>query len=144
MRPLDLYQRKPERETKELWSLQDGGNGKILPDIQYFVGAPKKPNERVTLRFLKDWCFDGRRTWQLFTVWLDERPVMIVQRAGREGDDHIARFVTDAGTYGEMIKYLREITAEEEEISEHVAPDAEVEGLDRFYGYSLDGSFDRW
>lgn len=61
---------------------------------------------------------------------------MVVQRAGREGDDHKARFVTDAAAYAEMVSYLKALLGEQVVA---VAADQDIMGLDEFYGNKLDG-----
>jgi len=68
---------------------------------------------------------------------------MIIQNAGREGDDHRRRFVTDKEKYKEMIKYIRTLLESEEEIEDYFDPNEDIQGLDSFYGHTLDGVFKR-
>lgn len=136
-----LYAREPESTTHELWQLQDGNNT-VMPEIDAFYWHFKS-NERVTLKVLKDFCFDGRRTWSLFTVWLDGNPVMIVQRAGREGDDHIKRFITDSARYDEMVAYLNSLLpVNENDPQPFINLHEEREDLDSFYNHELNGKFE--
>jgi hypothetical protein len=100
---------------------------------------------RVDIRVLKEFYFDHRRFWRLATVWFDGKPVMIIQNAGREGDDHAERFITDADVYMEMIAHLKSITpAKMESEDKIVAPDQVNEKLTFFYGNALDGYFERF
>lgn len=74
---------------------------------------------------------------------------MIIQNAGREGDDSYRRIITDPINYGEMIGYIaKELIIYELEGNKQLAedvhqPDEEVIGIDDFYGNSLDGHFER-
>lgn len=52
-------------------------------------------------------CEDGERTIEMYTVYYHGMPVMIVQKAGRGGEDFFRRFVTNATGYGEVVDYLR-------------------------------------
>ncbi len=111
----------------------------------YFSHAPElsqtshldehTPNERVSVRVVHRTTFDHRRYWQLATVWLDESPFMVIQNAGREGDDHYARFITDLDTYGEAVRYLLSLAPVAP--ADVVDPDEPRDDLDRFYGDSI-------
>ena len=103
---------------------------------------------RIEIRSLMDFDFDYRRIWRLSTVWFDTKPVMILQNAGREGDDHAQRFITDAELYVEMINYLisikprKIIDVEDEDV---IDPHEDMGSrLTTFYGNSLDGHFERY
>lgn len=99
-------------------------------------------NERVTVRTIEDHVHScGRRIWRLATVWLDERPVMVIQNAGREGDDHVKRFITDSMAFLEMFIYLRSLARQDVPDCNAVAAAEEIEGLDAFYGHKLGESW---
>ncbi len=53
-------------------------------DLQY---GSCESSVRLSIRTHKYFNFDGRRFWRLASVWFDNKPVMIIQNAGREGDD---------------------------------------------------------
>ncbi len=95
------------------------------------------------IKVIKDHCYDGRRTWTLKTVWYGGCPFMIVQNAGREGDDHQDRFITNKDVY---IKFVLAIQAllvtTEEHISDVIDPNEPWNDLDRFYGQSLSETFE--
>ncbi len=61
---------------------------------------------RLTVSQLMDDYIDGRRTRAMHTLRFDGKPVAIVQNAGREGDDHRKRWVTDREVYAELLAYL--------------------------------------
>jgi hypothetical protein len=113
--------------------------GDEFPMVKYEVKT-----ERVEIRFIKDFCFDGRRVWQLATVWLDSKPVMIVQNAGREGDDYSARFITDATLFREMCQHIKELLPVDQNYIEEICSNTKTEGLIEFYGNHLDDNFEHY
>lgn len=100
---------------------------------------------RFQYKVLKFFDFDGRRYWRLATVWLDNIPIMVTQNAGREGDDHRKRFVTNPDQLFELIKYLHllanKVNYQPEDV---VSADHNIPYLTKFYGNSLDGYFERY
>jgi hypothetical protein len=101
--------------------------------------------EMVEIRMLKDFCYDGRRIWRLATVWFDKKPIMVIQNAGREGDDHAKRFITDVGNFKKMVSYIRYIydvnNPDEEDI---FSENDEGLNLIEFYGQKLGGYFQHY
>lgn len=84
--------------------------------------------------------YDFRRFWRLASVWLDGSPVMVIQNAGREGDDSHKRFVTDRDLLFVLASRIRMAIAEvpmKYEV-DVVGIDDEVADLDTFYGFSYD------
>jgi hypothetical protein len=72
---------------------------------------------------------------------------MIIRNAGREGDDHVSRFVTDRARYIEMVAHILSLQkVKEDDINDEdfVDPDEEVTNLLEFYGNSLFGWFERY
>lgn len=149
MKPQDLYQRIPESSDHNLFHLK-GFYYNHLPEIQFDFpwvdGQQADPGKRVAIHYYKNFCFDGRRVWILASVFFDGEPVMITQNAGREGDDHAARFVTDKDRYRQMIIYLNTLNPmiSEEENKDFVEINQDIVGLDEFYGNKLDGYFERY
>ena len=82
--------------------------------------------------------FDGERYWLLAGLTLDGKPFMIVQNAGRGGQDHEARFITDPETYKAAVERLRKPT----EPTDVIDPDADIAELTDFYGSSLSDFYD--
>lgn len=139
----ELYQREPEKTTNGPCYFQSFYGG----HIDEFRGEELIETKRIEFKILKNHCFDGRRIWTLATVWFDNHPIMIIQNAGREGDDHIERYITDKKRFNLMIDHLHELSppllfppfgAEIEEISDSEP----IEGLSYFYGNHLDGEFE--
>lgn len=114
-------------------------------------GWQLKESERVELRILKDFDFDGRRFWRLASVWFDGEPVMLIQNAGREGDDHARRFVSSSDGFAKLIMHLRQEAARlKPEHDDVVVVDIDLDDaqsshkLAEFYGNHLDGHFERY
>jgi hypothetical protein len=142
MKPIELYNMEPVKIEKEIGCLK-GFHYNHLPEIDEELWGLK--NDKIEIKYYKNHCFDGRRVWILASVWYEGKPVMIIQNAGREGDDHSKRFITDKETYIEMVNYIKTLIlpvfSEKEDVYDK---EEEIEGLDSFYGYSLNGHFDIW
>jgi hypothetical protein len=91
--------------------------------------------ERMKVRPIADHYFDGRRGWDLHAVWLDDRPVMLTQCAGRHTKDHTERFIVDADAFGALVGYLLTLVKSSEAAVDMDTPNP---ALTEFYGYSLD------
>lgn len=142
MKPSDLYEREPESVNGNLYALRDH-----VPELSYIYNLPDDDSGVAQIKYYKDFCFDGRRIWRLASVWYLDRPFMIIQNAGREGDDHRARFVTDLHVYMQFVNYVKDISERpvDESTSDAVIdPNAEIPNLDSFYGSTLDGTFERY
>lgn len=139
--PNDLYKIEPEHTEQGADHLK-GCYYNHIPELGdvYLYDADLS---RIEVRFIKDWCFDGRRVWQLASVWFDGSPCMIVQNAGREGDDFSDRFITNRDAFFAMIDYIRQQTKQYEDVKE-VDPDRPEPMLTEFYSNSLNGVFGRW
>lgn len=148
MKPSELYSRKPEESSHDLEYLM-GCYYNFIPEVteaEMMYNGVLKENTRVEIRVYKDFDFDGRRFWRLCSIMFDERPVMIIQNAGREGDDHTARFITDLDAYKKMIGYIRTLLPAPamEDVEDVVSEDDNIPDLTRFYGNELDGYFERY
>ena len=145
MKPSKLYKRKPEKIDMDINHL-NGFYYNHVPEISELdcgVYIEDGKNTRVFIHYYKDYCFDGRRTWTLAAVKLDDTFVMITQNAGREGDDHAIKFVTNSSKYIEMIAYIRTLLPndEPEVVVSSVSPNDDIKELVDFYGNKLDGDF---
>ena len=155
MTPNELYNRMPEDSHFDLECLI-GFYYSHIPEIESLAFTNANEDEqRVLIKEYKYFDFDGRRFWRLASVWFDDtkddkladayKPVMIIQNAGREGDDHDARFITDEQLYMEMVTYIRSLKKEDpNEVYDVVDPDVDINNLTSFYGCDLDGHFERY
>jgi len=148
MTPAELYARTPESITFELYCLM-GCYYNFIPEIEesdFHWNGELKGNTRISIHIYKDFNFDGRRFWRLASVKFDDDFVMIIQNAGREGDDHTARFITNENAYVKMVEYIRTLlpVIPEEGREDVVSENDNFPGLADFYGNSLDGYFERY
>lgn len=149
MTPNDLYAMTPQEVEKGLSMLTgcyyNHLDGSGLDSFK--LGCIEADSTRVHIRILKYFCFDGRRIWSLATVWFDGKPIMVIQNAGREGDDHAKRYITDLPGFNEMCAYLNSLLPPERQDGhpDVVAPDLEMgDELIEFYNCRLDGKFEHY
>ena len=147
----ELYARKPEvilttakfTQWKSYWW---GAYYNHIPEVDQY--ATYSDTDRIHLRIYKDFNFDGRRVWILASVWFDGNPIMIIQNAGREGDDYACRFITDSAGYHDMVSHISSLripdTIDVESIDDPIDLDQERTDLLDFYGNHLDGYFERY
>jgi hypothetical protein len=95
------------------------------------------------VRELKNHSYDGERCWCLRTVWYAGQPFMIVQNAGRGGQDHEDRFITDTQVFNKFISALQEIVIKETPY-DVIDPDEDRNDLDFFYDQHLNQTFEYW
>ena len=147
--PNDVYALEPEKILSAEFNTHDyiwwGCYFNHIPEIDQY--GKYEDSDRISIRIYKEFDFDGRRFWRLASIWLDDSPVMIIRNAGREGDDHVSRFVTDRKKYIELVAHILSLKRlEEDDINceDVVEPDAEIKDLLDFYGNSLFGWFERY
>lgn len=147
MTPNELYRREQYEVSHDLYLLAPCNSYTThVPEIGDAVYGFNEQSE-ITIRIYKDFDFDGRRFWRLASVWLGDRPIMIIRNAGREGTDHHSRFITDEAGYRDLIavcaKY-RKPDPHSQELEDVVPPDQDIKDLAEFYGNALDGPFQRY
>lgn len=145
MNAKDLYNMDVESSTKSLSPLT-GSYYNFVPEINTddtWLGGLE--NDKVVIKTVKCFYYDHRRLWLLQTVWYDNKPVMIIQNAGREGDDHTERFITDISTYKNMIEYINSLIVHNDNyttsMNDYIDDHENIESLTNFYGQSLFGEF---
>lgn len=141
MKPSDLYQQEPEKTDGDL-SVLFGCYYNHMPEVADWwplFASEIYVNTRIQVRYYKDHNYDTRRIWRLASVWLDNEPFMVIQNAGREGDDHSARFITNVERYKEAVTYVRSILPPRfESIPDVVAEDEDIPNLTAFYSATLE------
>lgn len=147
MKPSDLYQRQPEKVNNDL-SVLFGCYYNHMPEAgenYWQIRSPAVESKRLEIRYYKDHSYDGRRIWRLASVWFDGNPFMIIQNAGREGDDHSARFITDAGRYEEAVVYVKSLLPPDfGTIPDVVEAEVDIPSLTSFYSSDLETVGGRW
>ena len=138
----DLYNMIPESVDKDVGNLK-GCYSDHLPEIEGLWDINSK-NDKVEIKVLKDFDFDGRRCWTLRTVWFDSKPVMVVQNAGREGDDHYRRYITNDELFKDMVTYLQSLFEVDVYAHETLDLNEKLDCLTNFYGKQLNSTFERY
>lgn len=117
----------------------------LVPDYDPKVAADIDEEGRMCIKTVIFENIDCERYVQMCTVWFDDRPVLIVQEAGRSGRDHFNRWIVDLSCYSEMLIYLaKKFTATPDaKIQDYLELDAEVypETFFNFYGKSYAKDF---
>lgn len=142
MKPSELYKREPESVGVDV-SVLFGCYFNHMPEIEgsevWRLSAEGIKSERVEIRYYKNHNYDGRRIWRLASVWLDGQPFMIIQNAGREGDDHSARFITDVERYKQAVDYVKTLLPPYfGDIPDVVDADTDIPDLLSFYSGDLE------
>jgi hypothetical protein len=135
----DLYAMKPSRVFYDLYHFV----GTHLPEIDNYDLNHElaEQTKRIELRQIAYDCPDGRRTWELDTVWFDGHPVMVVNSSGRDGDEYSERFITDGDTFGQMLRFLRNFV-EGATVTGFVKADAIIPAMTEFYGRTIHDFYD--
>lgn len=137
MNAKQIYELNVLRENKELYEIM-GFYYNHIPEVDFY-GVDLSLNTKVVVKEHGYHNFDGRRFWRLASVWYNDKPVMIIQNAGREGDDHAKRFVTDGKLYSDMVYYLFSLEKKPDvKVNDIIADDIDIPELTCFYGHSLD------
>lgn len=157
--PQELYAQPTEFETNNLNVMFSDNtarpeiNGcyyKHMPEVESYCSEMVFPDDAICLKLKvhQFFDFDGRRYWCLSSLWFLGAPFMIMQNAGREGDDHAKRYVTDLRTYNRAHNYVNNaaIYADESEFDTDIVSPTESLGnnLTTFYGNTLGGFFERY
>jgi hypothetical protein len=139
MKPKDLYALTPVLVERDIYPLNDFVHAMSYGD---FAEDFEDKNERIELRYYARHMYDDRRCWTLFSVWFDGKPVMICQKAGREGGDYQHHFVTDIDAYRAMEEYILSAVVRDPELNPTLEPDEDNENVDSFYGDCLGKYYD--
>lgn len=136
----EIYALIPREESKEI-DVIGPDNYNFLEELNDSRGLYDIKNELIIIKYYVSHCFDGRRIWELASVWYDGTPFMIFQRGGREGDDHTARFITDEKTFEEALDYIRSLMPKET-INDIIDPEKNLLELTDFYNHTLSDFYD--
>jgi len=100
--PRALFE-QPAEDTSYEVSLLRGLGYNFLPELgdRYVTDT-----DRVRIDLIHHHAHDNRRFWRLMTVRFDDRPVMVLQNSGREGDDFSRRFIVDHQAFAQLLAHL--------------------------------------
>jgi hypothetical protein len=135
MTPRELLALEPRRKNNDIYRVLNE-----VPDAGLWDIEPET-DERMEWREHAYVDFDGRRIWELASIWFDGKPVVIVQRAGREGRDHHQRFIVDADAYWELVRYSYTLPRSSDASFRELAFDLDQDmgdDLTSFYGCTLE------
>lgn len=114
----------------------------ILPeDLRYNYDQDKLiESERVETKYIRETCFDGRRTWELGYTTFDGNVAFFFAGWGRDGiDGYKHRIYGDGSTYNNLVGYIKSLCpAETENFTDpNVCDDDQADGFTTFYGLKL-------
>jgi len=131
MKPSELYKLKEIGVETDIYSLRKCLDG--LDDLSY---EGVESIEGLEQRIHGFHSFDGERSWELSSIWYKDRPFMVLQEAGRGGDDHVETFLTDKEVLKELKLKIAELLDQHKKTISF-SPDEDIEDLDCFYGHEL-------
>ena len=148
MTPNELYAMTPESVSRCLREYVVGCYFNHFPEVSddlYFALTPEMESP-IEIHVIKHFNYDHRRYWRIATIWLDDKPVMIIRNAGREGDDFASRHITDVSAYRELCKEVDRLVISDTDYfrpkTDIYDPERPIENLDYFYSQHLDGPFE--
>lgn len=145
--PHELYAMESERVSRLVRDVVgDDYRTNHLSELGYdgFEFPYDLESPRMEVRWIKDWWDDHRRFWRVGTVWLDQKPVMIIQNAGREGTDWFRRYITDPELFWELCAHINSLRPfRHDDLDGVVDPDCKIAELTKFYNHDLDEPFYR-
>jgi len=137
--PAELYALKPTRVDHDVEAIVRIHVPEI--DIYGLDDEAVEATKRIEYRQLVYHSADCYRTWELGYIWLDGKPIMVVNSSGRGGDEYSERWITDAALYSEMIVFLRQFIGQGE-VTGFVKPDTKIPAMTEFYGSTIHDFYD--
>lgn len=134
MNPFDIYNRaRIISSDKNIYDIEDYLDE--LNNISFNYQAIEESNRiEVKKHFFHN--FDGERTMSLYSVWFDNKPIMVTQGAGRGERDHRMRFITDIAMYIEMIGFIRSCSSDV--VYDVYSETENIPELTMFYGITIE------
>jgi hypothetical protein len=139
--PAELYALKPTDVDYGSWHTVNVHLSENISVYDIDLDAVEK-TQRMETRTLVDHCSDGRRTWTLQTVWFDNKPVMVVNSSGRDGDEYHERWITDAPLFGKLVTFLKSFMPKPEVSSEFVEASTKIPAMTEFYNGTIHDFYD--
>lgn len=65
-------------------------------------------NKEIKIHVIQDFCYDGRRVWQLFYATFKDELVMFCYSAGREGNDSYSSRFFNIRAFTDMLLFIAE------------------------------------
>lgn len=81
----------------------------------------------IEVRYLKEHCFDGRRTWVMAIAYWRNVPFCIYKNYGRDNDEYTEHYITNREVMNDFIDSLNKYKIiKKEDIIEDVLEDEEI------------------
>lgn len=132
----EIYAIPATQEETETYSFE-----RDFPDhnLNFFDMQHEQKPVRLVKKTHVSYCFDGERVWMLSSMWLDGKPFMLIQNAGRGGDDHQERFITNSELYDAAVVYLQSLVKSEPSYKHELyQEDYNDEEVTSFYGHHME------
>ena len=102
----------------------------------------------ISIHYLKNFMYDGRRCWKLGKVYYGGQLVMFIANAGREGDDYSSRAILNKSLFINMCKYIHDtynpLLFNEINENDIFNLNDDASNFKYFYDQDLDGFFQRY
>lgn len=114
-----------------------------VPEIDHYNLNMDKIGDATLFetRTLVSHNYDGRRTWELKTVWFEGIPVMVVNNSGRDNDEYHGRWITNPEQYYHMVQWLNTF-AENPDVTGYVSLHTVIPSMTEFYGHTIHDYYD--
>lgn len=101
---LDIIQLPVEHITFEL-SSRFFDDWYIFPEdlAHQYDEAAIQEQSRICVKYIKNHCYDGRRTWELGYIEFDHKPFVVFSGAGRVGRDSYMNDIVNKQVYDECL-----------------------------------------
>ena len=110
-----------EQETDDILGL---GKGEYIGNEYDIANLPQ--DYPIEVRYLKQHCFDGRRTWVMAIAYWKDIPFMIYKNYGRDNDEYMECYVTNREVMMDFINSLLNVKYTKEQPKPDVSEDDEI------------------
>jgi len=132
----EIYALTPASVSNELHRVR-----KFIPESEWgYAELSQDEFPFLQIKYYADHCFDGRRVWELYSIWFNDKPIMLCQEAGREGDDHDESFITDPQAYRDLVNEIRKFAVTPTE--DKCDPNVDLPEYTEFYRNNLSEFYD--
>lgn len=135
MKPKTLYNSPSIHESKTIDVLS-----KYISDYVDMDNIQTSFNEKIVIKYYILYVYDnGDRTYELFSVWFENKPIMVCHEVG-DGEEYYNNYITDKDSFDRMITYIKSLPLYDEKAEVQLsiyAEDDDIIALDEYSGFSL-------
>ena len=146
MRTLPWHDHEANKPLSLFFGMGGYMSGELHGQIDIDAATAEDPTPSLVVERKAFLDLDNYRTYAAVdVVSFEGKPIGLVRHAGKDGDDHRDRFVTDEDGYNRAYRHVMRWFREPFYAENRTFPDADVEDLERFYGRLIgaDGSLAR-